>query len=425
MTAFTTLQSLPTDPIFAILMAYNADPHPSKVSLGVGVYKTDEAQNYTLPSVRQAMKLLSEDPTFDHDYLPLAGYAPFIAHAREIIFGPDSPVPSSHVASIQTISGTGAVHTATRFLFEQLPPISTTSPGQETRRIWVSNPTWGNHHVIFEHGVTARASSPIEQEFYPYYEPNTCSLDFRGLVDTLEREGKKGDIILLHACAHNPTGIEPNRDQWQTIADICKRKGLFPFFDIAYQGFASGDLDRDAWAIRLFAAQGLEIAVAQSFSKNLGLYGQRVGALHIVCADDVTAKKAATQILEIQRSEISMPPSYGARIADMVFSTPALNKQWKEDLKEMSGRIVATRQALFDELTALGTPGSWKHIVDQVGMFSYTGLTVEQIRKLREQYHIYLLDSSRASISGINTKNVKYIAKAIDAVVRETTKDQL
>lgn len=346
------------------------------------------------------MKLLAEDPTFDHDYLPLAGYAPLIAHAKRIVFGPDLPVPFSNIASIQTISGTGAVHTAARFLFEQLPPISSTSPGQTTRRIWISNPTWGNHHTIFEHAVTSKASSPIEQKFYPYYDPNTCSLDFKGLVDTLERESNNGDIILLHACAHNPTGIEPNRDQWKVIADICKRKGLFPFFDIAYQGFASGDLDRDAWAIREFTAQGLECAVAQSFSKNLGLYGQRVGVLHIVCADEDTAKKAATQTVEIQRSEISMPPSYGARVANVVLSDPELSRQWREDMKEMSGRIISMRQALFDELTALGTPGSWKHIVEQVGMFSYTGLTVEQIRKLREQYHIYLLDSSRASISG-------------------------
>ncbi|KAI5292840.1 hypothetical protein KEM52_006028 [Ascosphaera acerosa] len=427
MSAFTTLESVAADGIFALLMAYQQDPHPNKVSLGVGVYKTNEGQNYTLPCVREAMKVLADDPTFDHDYLPLAGFAPLIANARKIVLGQDSPCPASQIASIQTISGTGALHTGARFLYEQLPPVSSGArdgTDDNVRRIWLSNPTWGNHHLIFEHAITARASAPVAQRFYPYYDPATCGLDFDGMVGTLETEARKGDIVLLHACAHNPTGVELNRDQWTRVAQICKAKGLFPFFDIAYQGFATGDLDRDAWAIRHFAEQGLEMVVAQSFSKNLGLYGQRVGALYVLCADEATAKKAQSQILEIQRSEISMPPAYGAKLANLVMSDERLAQQWRQDMKEMSGRIIAMRQALFEELTALGTPGSWRHIVDQVGMFSYTGLSVEQVRKLREEYHIYMLDSSRASISGLTTKNVQYVAKAIDAVVRETTKAQ-
>jgi aspartate aminotransferase len=195
-------------------------------------------------------------------------------------------VDVNNIASIQTISGTGANHIGARFLADHLPSLSSAdSQTTRTRKIWISDPTWANHHLI--------------------------SLDFSGMIRTLENEAEKGDIILLHACAHNPTGIDPTRNQWREIASLCERKGIFPFFDSAYQGFASGDLDNDAWAIREFAARGMELCVAQSFSKNLGLYGQRVGAFHLVCRSPDAARKAASQIFELQRGEISMPPSYG------------------------------------------------------------------------------------------------------------------
>jgi aspartate aminotransferase len=221
-------------------------------------------------------------------------------------------VDVNNIASIQTISGTGANHIGARFLADHLPSLSSAdSQTTRTRKIWISDPTWANHHLIWDLVSSGTKGSRVEERLYPYFHQPTRSLDFSGMIRTLENEAEKGDIILLHACAHNPTGIDPTRNQWREIASLCERKGIFPFFDSAYQGFASGDLDNDAWAIREFAARGMELCVAQSFSKNLGLYGQRVGAFHLVCRSPDAARKAASQIFELQRGEISMPPSYG------------------------------------------------------------------------------------------------------------------
>ena len=265
------------------------------------------------------------------------------------------------------------------------------------------------------------SGTQIERKEYPYYHQPTRSLDFEGMMATLNEQGQQGDVILLHACAHNPTGIDPTRNQWREIASLCERKGLFPFFDSAYQGFASGDLENDAWAIREFASRGMELCVAQSFSKNLGLYGQRVGAFHLVCRNQEAARRAGSQIIEVQRGEISMPPAYGTlasftqnkravqyllcllpgvRIAEKILSSSELSADWKQDLITMSSRIKSMRHSLYDELKRLGTPGTWEHIINQIGMFSYTGLTEPQIEFLAKEFHIYMLKSGRISISG-------------------------
>ena len=236
-------------------------------------------------------------------------------------------------------------------------------------------------------------------------------------------QAPEGSIILLHACAHNPTGVDPTREQWKEIAKIVKSKKHFPFFDCAYQGFASGDLENDAWAVRYFVAQGFELCIAQSFAKNFGLYGERAGAFHFVTgagSDAVnTILRIGSQLAILQRSEISNPPAYGARIASLVLNEPELFKEWQANLRTMSGRIIDMRKAVREKLEELGTPGSWKHITEQIGMFSFTGLNEKQVSKLREDAHVYMTKNGRISMAGLNTGNVDYFVKAVDKVVRE------
>lgn len=228
-------------------------------------------------------------------------------------------------------------------------------------------------------------------------------------------------VILLHACAHNPTGVDPTQEQWKEIAAIIRQKNHFPFFDCAYQGFASGDLNRDNWAVRYFVEQGFELVVAQSFAKNFGLYGERAGCFHFVTAPAADAADSAarigSQLAILQRSEISNPPLYGARIASTVLNDPQLFAEWEENLRTMSGRIIAMRKALRSKLEELGAPGTWNHITDQIGMFSFTGLTEPQVLKLREESHIYMTKNGRISMAGLNDNNVEYFAKAVAKVL--------
>ena len=243
------------------------------------------------------------------------------------------------------------------------------------------------------------------------------------MLSTL-KSAPEGSIILLHACAHNPTGVDPTQDQWKEIAATMKQRQQFPFFDCAYQGFASGSLSTDNWAIRHFVEQGFELLVAQSYAKNFGLYGERAGCFHFVTSPASDAQevvtRVASQLAILQRSEISNPPAYGARIASTVLNDPALFKEWEANLREMSGRIKEMRSALRSKLEELGTPGTWNHITDQIGMFSFTGLTEEQVMKLREDSHVYMTKNGRISMAGLNTHNVEYFAKAVDKAVRAT-----
>jgi aspartate aminotransferase len=231
-----------------------------------------------------------------------------------------------------------------------------------------------------------------------------------------------GSVILLHACAHNPTGVDPTQEQWKQIAEVMRARSHFPFFDTAYQGFASGDLARDAWAIRYFVEQGFELCVAQSFAKNFGLYGERTGAFHFVSAPGADAAKSsahiASQLAILQRSEISNPPAYGARIASRVLNDPTLFAEWEDDLRTMSGRILEMRAGLRERLEKRGTPGDWSHITSQIGMFSFTGLTEAQVMTLREKWHVYMTKNGRISMAGLNTHNIDYFAEAVDSVVR-------
>lgn len=409
-TSFTpeVVPQAPEDPLFGLMRAYRADPDPNKVDLGIGAYRDDNAKPWVLPVVKKADEILRNDPELNHEYAPIAGIASFTSKAAELILGgADSPaIKEKRFTSVQTISGTGAVHLGALFL-------SRFYTGN--KQVYLSDPTWANHNQIF-----TNVGIPIAK--YPYFSKETRGLDFEGMKSTLLGAPERS-IVLLHACAHNPTGVDPTLEQWKEIAEVLRQKKHFPFFDCAYQGFASGDLMRDNAAVRYFVEQGFELVVAQSFAKNFGLYGERAGCFHVVTAPapdaEATITRIASQLAILQRSEISNPPLYGARIASIVLNDPQLFAEWEENLRTMSGRIISMRKALRAKLEELGTPGTWNHITDQIGMFSFTGLTEQQVMKIRSEFHIYMTKNGRISMAGLNTRNVDYVAKAIDKVVRE------
>ncbi|OWP05873.1 hypothetical protein B2J93_991 [Marssonina coronariae] len=393
------------DPLFGLMAAYRADPFDQKVDLGIGAYRDDDAKPWVLPV---ADELLRNDPALNHEYLPIAGLATFTSAAAKLILGADSPALSEKRAcSVQTISGTGAVHLGALFLKRFFPG---------TPRVYFSNPTWANHNQIF-----SNVAIPIAT--YPYFSKETKGLDFAGMKKAIA-DAPDRSIILLHACAHNPTGVDPTKEQWKELAVLLRHKSHFPFFDCAYQGFASGDLSKDAWAVHHFVEQGFELCIAQSFAKNFGLYGERAGCLHFVTGPGTDAERTigriSSQLAILQRSEISNPPAYGARIASMVLNDEALFKEWEENLRTMAGRIITMRKELRGKLEALGTPGTWNHITDQIGMFSFTGLSEKQVLTLRDVAHVYMTKNGRISMAGLNSKNIDYFAKAVDEVVRDT-----
>ncbi len=400
---FQEVQEHTPDPIFELTIAYNKDTVQQKVNLGAGSYKDQDGLPWVLPSVKAAKAAIFNDPLDHHEYPPIAGLPMFRALAARTIFGQDSPaILEGRIASQQTISGTGANHLAGLFLAKFYP----------RAQLYVSNPTWANHHTLYERA----GHSKIKE--YPYWNPVNKSLDFEGMLSCME-SAAEGSVFLLHACAHNPTGVDPSVSQWKEIAKTMKAKRHVPLFDSAYQGFASGSLDDDAAPVRLFVRLGFELVVCQSFSKNLGIYAERAGCMHVVARTCVIAFCIATQLADLTRGEISCAPSFGGKIVERVIGDEALFMQWKtHDLIVMAERIKAMRRALYAELVALETPGSWEHIVTQIGMFSYTGLTETQVAHLIREHHAYLTLNGRISVAGLNGSNVKWFAAAIDQTVR-------
>lgn len=390
------IKAAPPNAIFHTKTRYKADPDPRKINLGMGAYRTNENQPYVLKVVRKAEALILADHTLNHEYLPITGHAGFCQRAQKLVFSENC----SSIATVQCISGTGSLRIGACFVKSFFP----------NSTVYLSDPTWGNHQKIF-------AKSGVPTKTYPYWNAATRSIAFDGLVQTLNG-APAGSVILLHATAHNPTGVDPTREEWKQIAAIMKERNHFPFFDSAYQGFASGDLDKDSWAIRYFRDQGFELLVCQSFAKNLGLYNERIGALHVVTNGKEQAKAVKSQIALFIRPMYSNPPVHGARIVDTILSSPSLYDEWKVELKMMSERISDMRPLLRQELEALGTPGDWSNITSQIGMFTFTGLTKAQSEALCDNHHVYLLSNGRISMSGITTANVKYLAKSIDYVVR-------
>ncbi|KAK5961419.1 aspartate transaminase AAT2 PWA37_001277 [Arxiozyma heterogenica] len=406
-TIFNDVPQLPPDALFDIKKRLSQDTRPLKVDLGIGAYRDNSGKPWVLPSVQSAEEKLKKDPNYNHEYLPITGLPAFTSGAARIIFGED--YDQERTISIQSISGTGALHIAAKFIEKFLP----------NKTVYLSNPTWPNHKAIFE-------GQNLKTAEYPYWDAATKSLQLNEFIQTIET-APEGSIFLLHACAHNPTGLDPNKEQWSQILDTISKKNHIVLFDSAYQGFATGDLDRDAFAVRLGLAKLQNVApvvVCQSFAKNVGMYGERVGCFHLVIPNQSSEinKKVKTalnsQLAKIVRSEVSNPPAYGSKIVATILNDPELTKQWHTDMITMSSRISEMRHKLRDHLVELGTPGNWDHIVNQCGMFSFTALTPEMVQRL-EQYHaIYMVSSGRASIAGLNEGNVLHVAKAIDEVVR-------
>lgn len=362
------------------------------------------------------------DSDLNHEYLPIAGHAPFLSCARDLILGDESGA-SDNVISLQTISGTGANHLGAAFLAEHLKP----------KKVFFSDPTWSNHHLVWQ-----VAAPNVTQKQYPYYHTATRGLDFDGMLAVLQEEAVENDVVILHACAHNPTGIDPSREQWQQLAQLFTKKKLFAFFDSAYQGFATGDVEADAWAVRhfhqvLFPNSGSDsssgpagMCVAQSFAKNFGLYGERAGAFHLILPPATARAGAQSELVKLTRAEISNPPLFGARIVYTILSDATLRTMWLADLRTMSTRIRDMRQRLREAIEKCQQEAynnndndKWAHLTSQIGMFSYTGLDVEQVSSLREKQSVYLMRNGRASMSGLNEKNVLYVARAIFDVCRQ------
>ncbi|CAI0416534.1 unnamed protein product [Linum tenue] len=359
---FEAITMAPPDPILGVSEAFKADNDEKKLNLGVGAYRTEELQPYVLDVVKKAENLMLERGE-NKEYLPIEGLAAFNKATAELLFGADSPVISEQrVATIQGLSGTGSLRLAAVLIERYFPGA----------KVLISSPTWGNHKNIFN-------DARVPWSEYRYYDPKTVGLDFEGMIEDI-KAAPEGSFVLLHGCAHNPTGIDPTPEQWEKIADVIQEKNHIPFFDVAYQGFASGSLDQDAASVRLFAARGMEIFVAQSYSKNLGLYSERIGAINVVCSSSDTAARVKSQLKRIARPMYSNPPIHGARIVANVVGDPALFGEWKAEMEMMAGRIKGVRQKLYDSLTSKDKSGKdWSFILKQIGMFSFTGLNKIQV----------------------------------------------
>jgi len=408
MATFAKVPLGPVDPVFGISMRHDADTDPRKVNLGVGAYRTEEGSPLILNVVREAEEEMFAELGGEEnkEYQPIDGPLPLKALTQKLIFGEDSSaIAERRIASAQSLSGTGALRLTAEFAKTFMPSVS---------EVWVSDPTWGNHHTIFQ-----KAGLPVKT--YPYWNAQTMSLNFEGMMNTLEHKAAEGAMIVLHACAHNPTGVDPTQEQWEKIAEVMQRRKLVPVMDSAYQGYATGDLDRDAWAMRLFARMGFEFFVCQSFAKNLGLYGERIGMMHVVTQDEAVATAVLSQIKMVIRPMYSSPPVHSAQLVIRVLGDEARYARWCEELGSMSNRILEVRQRLREGLEAKEgvAPGAWKHVTDQIGMFSFTGLTPEQCEYLTNKHHIYLLPSGRISLAGLNNNNVQYMIDCThDAVTK-------
>ncbi|KAJ5336167.1 uncharacterized protein N7506_004189 [Penicillium brevicompactum] len=405
MAEYLNLPIAPADTAFGLMADFEVDNHTNKVSLIAGAYRNENGDPWVLPSVKEAKKRLIETI---HEYLGIAGSPKFIKLAKELIFGPSTSRLEANAASIQTVSGTGANHVAATFLAKHLHP----------SQVFIPSPTWINHKSIWQ-----MAGVPIVE--YPYYAPSTKAVDIARMLECLE-QAKPNDVVILQACAHNPTGVDLSKPQWKQVAELVERKRLFTVFDSAYQGFATGDVDGDAWAVRYFTEAVLAskthpgICVAQSFSKNFGLYGERVGALHLIVPRQLSAHAALSELMLISRAEYSNPPRFGATIVETVLGDEGLKLQWNKDLDTMSSRIHRMRSLLRQKLEKV-TLHDWTHVENQIGMFSYTGLTREHVSRLQKEFHVYLLPSSRMSVCGLNEDNIDYVAHAIGEVIKTSS----
>ncbi|XP_022821053.1 aspartate aminotransferase, mitochondrial [Spodoptera litura] len=389
----------PPDAILGVAEAFRKDTSPKKVNLGVGAYRDDNNKPYVLPSVRQAEENIFKK-CLNHEYAPIGGDPVYCDLIAKLGLGENSlAIKEKRNATVQSISGTGALRLGFEFIGKHY---------NHAREIWMPSPTWGNHPQICN-------TLGITHKKYRYYDPNTLKFNLKGCCEDI-CSMPPGAIILLHACAHNPTGIDPKPEEWQILSEIIKEKRLLPFFDMAYQGFATGSVDNDAFAVRLFEKHGHQIILAQSFAKNMGLYGERVGGLTFVCADQDTAAKMMSQLKIMIRTLYSNPSINGSRIVTEILSSPELKAQWLKDVKEMADRIILMRKKLREGIEKRGSKHKWDHITSQIGMFCYTGLKPEQVLRMTKEFHIYLTKDGRISVAGICSSNVEHVAEAMHKV---------
>jgi aromatic-amino-acid transaminase len=398
MSLFSAVEMAPRDPILGLNEQFAADTNPRKVNLGVGVYYDDNGKLPLLECVRQAEKQLLEAPKA-RGYLPIDGIAAYDQGVKNLVFGADSEsVKSGRVATVQALGGTGGLKIGADFL-------KRLNPGA---KVLISDPSWENHRALFtQAGFTV--------ETYPYYDAARRGLNFDGMLAALNA-APAGTVVVLHACCHNPTGYDITPAQWDQVVAACKARGLVPFLDMAYQGFGHG-IAEDGAVVAKFTASGQTFLVSTSFSKSFSLYGERVGALSVLCADKAEADRVLSQLKIMIRTNYSNPPTHGGTVVATVLNTPALRALWEKELGEMRVRIKQMRGALVERLKAAGVKQDMSFITDQIGMFSYSGLSKDQMVRLRSEFGVYGTDTGRMCVAALNTKNIDYVCQSIAKVM--------
>src|SRR3990172_1008698 len=389
----------PKDPILGVTETYVADKNPKKVNRGVGVYYDDSGRVPLLECVRRAEETRVKSGT-PKSYLPIDGLAAYDKAVRELVFGSSCrALKENRTVTIQALGGTGGLKIGADFL-KQISPGATA---------WISEPSWENHRALFE-----GAGFAVRE--YPYYDPKTHGLDFEGMLGALKKM-PAGAIAVLHSCCHNPTGVDLTQDQWKQVLEVVQARGIVPFLDLAYQGFADGT-DADAYAPRLFAEATQPVFLSSSFSKSFSLYGERVGAFSLVAGSSDEAARALSHLKRIVRANYSNPPTHGSDIVARVLTDPALRTLWDQELGAMRDRIKAMRKALVEGIHARVPGADFSFVLKQRGMFSYSGLTREQVLRLRSDYSIYTIETGRICVAALTSKNIDYVADAIARVIK-------
>ncbi len=394
----TGIEMAPRDPILGVTEAFNADPNPRKVNLGVGVYYDDNGKVPLLECVRRAERQLVENAP-PRSYLPIDGLPEYDRRVQALVFGEDSAARSDkRIVTVQALGGTGGLKIGADFL-RRVDPAA---------EVWISSPSWENHRALFENAGFVVKS-------YPYYDAATHGVDFAAMLNTLEGL-PAGTIVVLHACCHNPTGVDPTAEQWTRVINAVKARALVPFLDIAYQGFGDG-LDADAAPVRRFAEAGMPVFVSNSFSKSFSLYGERVGALSVVAASSDEAARVLSQLKRLVRTNYSNPPTHGGKVVATVLGDPELRALWEQELGQMRARIRSMRQQLVDKIHARVRGVDYGFVTRQRGMFSYSGLSKAAVQRLREEFSVYAIDTGRICVAALNSHNLDYVTEAIAQVI--------
>ncbi len=396
---FSTVEMAPRDPILGLTEAFNADTRTTKVNLGVGVYYDDAGKLPLLRAVRAAEEARMKNAP-PRGYQPIEGAPAYNKAVQDLLFGQGAALTAAgSVVTAQALGGTGALKIGADFLKRLLPQA----------KVYISDPSWENHRALFE-------AAGFEVDVYPYFDADTRGVRFDAMIAHLKAL-PASQIVLLHACCHNPTGADLTDAQWAEVVEVCKARNLVPFLDMAYQGFADG-IDQDAVAVRQFVQSGLSFVISSSFSKSFSLYGERVGALSIVTASKDESARVLSQLKRTIRTNYSNPPTHGGAVVASVLATPELRSMWEEELGEMRERIRAMRTGLVDKLSARGVARDFSFVVRQRGMFSYTGLTVAQVDRLRDEFGIYAVSTGRICLAALNSKNIDYVADSLATILK-------